>query len=344
MEENIKQERRIIKISRKKVKRVVWGIVIILVLLFVGLFLRNNSLSVDNSIGSSIMPSSDYSESVNYRLSSNLGDSYGSKTSSISDTREFLKTNYSATIETRNVSNMVRDVKNIIKGSEGRVDQFNSSEKYGYVSFVVPKSNFETFRDEMESLTHEKLYTESISSENLLTEKQRIEEKTNTTTQSLESLTAKRDELTVVYTKAVGVINKEISRIASDLVKVRASIATEEDVEIISTLRRQETSLVQQQTYQKQKLSEENTNYLASKKNFDTLISGANSDLTNINKQDVKFADNIETVNGSVRVNWVSLWGMARIFSPIHPTIIIIGIIIILMISFRRKIPKIVME
>ena len=57
---------------------------------------------------------------------------------------------------------------------------------------------------------------------------------------------------------------------------------------------------------------------------LDAMISNASNNVTNINKQDDQLIDNVETVNGYVAIEWVSLWEMARIFSPIHPTLVII--------------------
>jgi hypothetical protein len=68
--------------------------------------------------------------------------------------------------------------------------------------------------------------------------------------------------------------------------------------------------------------------------------------LANINKQDNQFADNIETVNGSVRITWISMWQMVKIFSPIHPTfiIIILGIVLGVFLNRKGKIPKVEFE
>lgn len=65
--------------------------------------------------------------------------------------------------------------------------------------------------------------------------------------------------------------------------------------------------------------------------------------LKNIEKTDEQFTDDIETVNGTVNVSWVTLWQMAEIFSPIHPTLVVIIIIIIGWFYFRHKsyVPKV---
>ena len=253
---------------------------------------------------------------------------YYNEQSDITDTREFLKTSYSATLKTRDVSEVVKEVKNAIRDVEGRIDRMNSSEKYGQISFVVPKSRFEEFRSEIESLTYAKLYTENISSQNLLSQKQGIEEQTENILSTLESLKKQKDDLALKHTQVINSINREITRIRAELANVRSTMAGATEPSVITLLRNQESSLTGQEIIQKQKLSGENNNYAVQNQNLERLIINENNNLTNINKQDSQFANNIETVNGTVRIYWISVWNLIKEYSPIPPWILIILIII----------------
>ncbi|KKP60332.1 MAG: hypothetical protein UR64_C0011G0027, partial [Candidatus Nomurabacteria bacterium GW2011_GWE1_35_16] len=42
-----------------------------------------------------------------------------------------------------------------------------------------------------------------------------------------------------------------------------------------------------------------------------------------------------------VSAQWISLWEMAVIFSPIHPTLVIIILIILGFVLFRKRMPKV---
>lgn len=288
------------------------------------------------SVNSSRLKLSDYMPSSNY----------GNNQASISDTREFLKTDYNATIKTRDVSRVVKFIENAIKGADGRIGSISSTEKYGRISFVVAKSEFEDFRTEIEGLTHEKLYTESVSSVNLLTQKQGIEEQQGNIVNSLGNFETQRNNLTISHNKAVSSINKEISRIQKEIIQVRVSMSTTTDQTILASLANQEASLLNQESIQKKNLSNENSNYSIQKQNLDNLINNENNNLTNINKIDSQFMDNVETVNGYITVQWINLWEMAKIFSPIHPIFIIIILFIIFWALFRKSkfVPKIVLE
>lgn len=265
---------------------------------------------------------------------------------SINDTREFLKTSYSANIKTRDVQSVVSSAKNIVKGNDGRIDNLSSSEKSGYLTFVVPKSKFETFRKEIEALTHKKLFSETNTSQNLLNQKQSIEEQTSRINDSLESLQQQKESLQTKHAQSVASINKELSSIRSQLSEVRKTIEGTQDQDTLNSLRSQENTLVTREATQKQKLNTENNSYSVENTNLDNQIKNQNTNLLNVNKQDTKFSDNIETVDGYISVNWISVWEMIRAFSPIAPEILIALIVIIFWIILAKLnyVPKFTLE
>ncbi|HEY5589195.1 MAG TPA: hypothetical protein VIK86_09615 [Candidatus Paceibacterota bacterium] len=348
-----KRERKVIKISKKKFTIVT--VIIVVILLFVAwaaMSVVTNTFGIgarEKMTGQNIVPSM---PSINDNLgSSNKGivqqpDYYGNPQPNITDNREFLKTNYSATIKTRNVSEVIQDVTNIVKGADGRIDNSYSSEKSGRVSFVVAKSKFEQFKNQIESITNKKLYTETISSKNLLNQKQNIEEQTGNIVNTLANLQSQKTTLENSHIQTVTIINKEITRIKAELVSVREVIATSTEPLVLESFRNQESALIKQEAVQKTKLTNENNSYLAQSQNLDNLINNYNEGLTVVNKQDSQFTDNIETVNGYVDVNFVSLWEIAEIFSPIHPSIIIIILVILIWIYLKRKgtIPRVELQ
>lgn len=266
---------------------------------------------------------------------------YDGGSPSVNDTREFMKTNYSATIKSRSVSDTVRDVKNTVRDVDGRIDSFNSSETYGYVSFVVPKSKFDQFRDEMESLTHKKLYKENVSSQNLLSQKQSIEEQTNSATSLRDKLAQDKIALDAKHSRTITSINTELASVQNELATVRTAIAGTTNASQLVALRNQEATLVARQTSLKQQKDAENKNYTSQSASLNSQIDNAKNALENLGKQDTQFTENIETVSGSVSVDFVNLWEMAQIFSPIHPTIIIIILCILALWLFIKKGPKV---
>lgn len=248
---------------------------------------------------------------------------------SIGDTREFLKTSYSARVLTRNVQDVVTQAKNIVKGNDGRVDNISSSEKSGYLTFVVPKSKFETFSKEIEGLVPKKLISVTSSSQNLLSQKQSIEEQTDSINAALESLRQQKETLLASHTQALAAINKELQSIRSELSAIRKMIKETTDASTLETLRNQETTLVSRESAQKQKMATENSKYIAADASLDNQIKSQNASLENVAKRDENFTENIETVIGSIDVRWVSIWQMIEKFSPVPPEILIVVLAII---------------
>ena len=261
----------------------------------------------------------------------------------ITDTREFLKTSYSAQIKTREVSSIITNIKNAVKGAEGRVDNINTSEKSGYISFVVPKTNFDEFKNEVQNIAGAKLYTENISSQNLLGEKQGIEQQGQVITQSLADLQKSKKILDSKHTAIIKSITNDLVNVEKELANVRLMESTTEDPTDLSQLRSQESEYIHRESILKQNQDAENKSYALESNSLQNQIAQANNNLTNNIKQDTTFTNNIETINGYINVNWVSLWEMAKIFSPIHPTIIVIILVLLILYFLKRikVIPKI---
>jgi len=348
--------RKVIRVSRKKLITTVVVIIVLAVIAF-GVRALLYTFGIGTSYDAEQMspsampcipsPGIDCSDSYNKTSKREVIDFNNNKyqTPSSEDTREFLKTSFSASIKTRKVQETVTDIKNIIKGADGRIDNFYSSEKSGRISFVINKSKFDAFKNEIEGVANTKLYTETTSSENLLGDKQKIEAQTAYEQGELANYKNQKDTLATSHTKTVSSINKELTRIRADLVKVRAIIAITTMADT-TALRNQEASLVAQETAQMKLLNSENSSYETQNKNLESAITSANIRLTQITNLDSQFTDYVETVNGSISVNWISLWEMAKIFSPIHPTLIII--ILVIAIGFflkrNRHVPKVVLQ
>src|SRR3990167_11466300 len=120
----------------------------------------------------------------------------------VTDAREFLKVNYNATMQTRDVQGLTRRVETTVRGYSGRIDQESSSPQYGYVSFVVPMSKYDAFRAELESLVDSRFLTVNISSQNLLPQKQSIEEQQKQADNTLADYKAARQSIVNAHASA----------------------------------------------------------------------------------------------------------------------------------------------
>lgn len=207
----------------------------------------------------------------------------------ITDTREFLKTYYNASMRTRDVPSLTRRVETTVRGYDGRIDQQSSSLKYGYVSFALPQAKYDAFRTELESLVGNRFLAVNISSQNLLPQKISIEEQQVQADSNLAAYKAARQKLVAAHASAVQSLQA----------KINAPEATASDI-----------ALFQQQ------LANENASYAAQLSNADANIKYAQDWVKAVQTQDQTLLNNVATVNGTVSIQWISFWDMARLYLP----------------------------
>lgn len=339
--------RRVIRISRRKL---LYPLILVLLFLaffsyrmFVGIFgLQPSNLNrseiptVAPSGGSGMSEPSRGSDSIYY-------PEYNNGQPNITDTREFNKVSYSAEIKSRDVSDTVRDVKGAVREVEGRIDSENESDKYGSVSFVVPKSKFDAFRDEIESITHKKFIIETITSQNLLSQKQGIEKQINSATTTLANLEKQKRDLDTKHSQTLASYNRELSSVQSQLVVIRQNLELTSDESQVQNLENQEAALMVRENQLKNNRDAENRNYTSQNQYYTSQIAYTKQNVANAKNSDTQFIDNVETVSGYVSVRWVSLWDIAKLFSPIHPAWIIIMLITLVFLFLSKKgyIPKV---
>ena len=227
----------------------------------------------------------------------------------VTDAREFLKVNYNATMQTRDVQGLTRRVETTVRGYSGRIDQESSSPQYGYVSFVVPMSKYDAFRTELERLVNSRFLTVNISSQNLLPQKQSIEEQQKQADEALADYKTARQELVNAHASAVKSLQSQIDADVQELAALRVQTSTPQIQAQIQAVSDDLSSL-------KQRLANENASYSSQLSNADSNIKYAEDWQKAVQTQDQALLDNVETVTGSVSVQWISFWAMAQLYLP----------------------------
>ncbi|MDO8183368.1 MAG: DUF4349 domain-containing protein [bacterium] len=207
----------------------------------------------------------------------------------ITDTREFLKTYYNASMQTRDVPALTRRVETTVRGYDGRIDNESSAEKYGYVSFALPQAKYDAFRAELESLVGRRFLKVDISSQNLLSQKVSIEEQQKQANKTLADYKAARQRIVTAHLNAVPSPSEDAS-------------------------------------------------YAINLSNADANIKYAQDWVKGVQTQDATLLANVATVNGTVSVQWISLWDMVRAYLPGYwiPTILAV-LAVLSFINDRRR-------
>lgn len=227
----------------------------------------------------------------------------------VTDTRELLKVNYSASMQTRDVAGLTRRVETTVRGYEGRIDQISASPKSGYVSFVVPMSKYDAFRGELESMVKSKFLTVNIQSSNMLPQKQGIEEQQKQADKTLAEYQASRLKVVDTHASTVKSLQSQIDASNVRLAELRAQTPTYD-------LQLQIQGLVDEVASFKSQLAYENASYKSRLESVDSSIKYAKEWQTAVKTQDQELLDNVATVNGSVSIEWISLWDMVHTYLP----------------------------
>ncbi len=254
---------------------------------------------------------------------------------SVQDTREFLKYDYSATIKTRKVEQISSRVQTIVRGHGGRVDNMYVQEKHGYVYFVVPKSSLEAFKNEIKGLVNVRFYIESVRAQNLLPEKVIIEKSTETAKESLASLESALATLTKEHNTRISDLQKQLNGVVASINRLRREVTT-------STVRQEEIkrdisrlSAVQQKL--QRQMTDENESYDSQKFYLDEKIKNAKSEISDLAEQDQNLQDTVETVQGTIEVEWVSIFEIITLYVPYYWAWIISFCAIALAVNYFSK-------
>lgn len=265
---------------------------------------------------------------------------YYNEDEDITDTREFLKTTFGFDIKTRNVEKMHTRLKTIIRGYDGRIDNSNLTEKYASISFVLPKSTYDSFVEEVTEIFPEKFITIHENSTNLLGQKQNIETQIEYTSSTLENLKTERIDNIKKYDTKFASLNKEITRLDNSmyaLVAQRKNVSSTDTV-ALKKINDQINYLSRIRTDRTSDLMRAMTQHEKDLENFDNQIKNAENNLVELDKQDTKLINNVETVNGTITLQWISLFNIVNLYIPFTKILIIFFIgIILFYLLFGRK-------
>ena len=265
-------------------------------------------------------------------------EDYGYGTVGITDTRQFLKTTYHGTLQTRQVIEMVEELQNIIEDHDGRIDSVRGGNRLGALSFVLPKAEFDSFKGAMRELAHPRLYVEDISSENLLGEKQMIEATILDHSQNLDELDDQREQLEAGHAARVSSLQSQIANLQGQLndVRMTLSLALFEDDMARNNMLGREASLISSIASLERQLANEHARYASESDMIDGQTEYIESRLDASFEEDMQFMNNIETVDGDVFVYWISVWELLQLRAPWFIWIVIFICLLGVVIGIRK--------
>ncbi|MEN9560849.1 MAG: hypothetical protein RIQ56_122 [Candidatus Parcubacteria bacterium] len=233
----------------------------------------------------------------------------------ITDTREFNKTYYNAQMQTRDVPGLTRLVETTIRGSNGRIDQISSSQKYGSISFAVPQTKFDSFREQIETYVDWRFLEVNIQSQNMLSQKISIEEQQKYVNMSSSELSVTRKKEVARYEKERAGLQAQIDANEREIAMLDDSARTANETTIVSIKNRQ-IVLYDEQSRLRNSLALKEREYSQTIRMIDAQAGYLEDQGENLEKQDDALLADVATVNGTISIRWVSLWEVAQAYLP----------------------------
>jgi len=227
-------------------------------------------------------------------------------TPTVSDTREFLKIGYSASVQTQSVSKAGERVEVLVRGFGGRVDSASYSSESGYMSFVVPQDKFSQFRLALrEAVGGERFVFEHTNSENLLGQKQGLETEQTRTLEHLAELRTRLQSLASEHGAKVAALETEQRQNKSEQATVieMERLHPEQATVLVArleTLRR--SARVISNT-----LAAEQSSFSAQQNSLETEIRAAEQTARDLQGQTTELLEQVATVSGSVTLERIGL-------------------------------------
>ncbi len=275
---------------------------------------RDMALPQNSPGAASAMPEMDASYDSKY-MGMPAPPYYYGGTASAKDTREFNKIYYGASMMARDVQKLTRRVETTVRGHGGRIDSMSSAEKYGSLSFVISESKFQAFRNELESLVDSRFLTVNINTQNLLPQKQAIEEQRDYTDMNLTEVASARKKATSDYSAKKAEIQYQVDANDREYEMLQVALASADQNTRPNISARQSTLLSEQASLRSQLRTLEST-YLATINSLDAQKRYLEQNADALGKQDEVLMEDVATVNGSVSIQWVSFWQVAQLYLP----------------------------
>lgn len=230
----------------------------------------------------------------------------------IEDTRQFLKTDYGAYLKTRKVDALSEQLQILVRGLGGRIDSASSSDKNGYLSFVLPAEKLETFRTQLKSIVGEKFVNEHVQTENLLSQKVSIEDQTKDVEQQLAQLQVEKNQLTDAHNQTVGTLQAQLS--ANSKERARLLAEKQSHPEQASALEARIAELDKTRNRLHAEMGNENAVFTNRMAALDAQTQAAEANKTSLQKQDTQLIHTVATVRGNLSLTWISVWQLIDMY------------------------------
>lgn len=255
----------------------------------------------------------------------------------IADPREYLKTDYQAAIYTRNVQELTQRVQTAVRGFGGRVDGLNSSPTYGSIHFVIPASQFNAFQNEVINLAGKRFLIENIYTENLLPQKQSIEQDSESARKTLIQLNVDRAQLIENHNRVLTAIHAQLAAYVYELSQLKREVTIDPVRQAQIAARIQ--WLLKEEKIINARLENENADYGRNFQLLDIKIMNAKNNIEFLRAQNQQLLNTVATIRGTISFHWISWRQIVNLYIPFPwiPILLMGGAVITYGINRRKN-------
>jgi len=219
----------------------------------------------------------------------------------------------------------------------------NISDKYGYLNFAVPADKFDAFQSQIRGLVGSRFIVETINTQNLLPQKQTIEQQKKNMEETATQLKQGRNQLNSSHKLIVASIQSKIDRIEKDLTALKIKLDVTSDPAKREALKAQEKDLLTEKAGRENELSNENSIYTKKFNSLNVQIRDNEVALASLTKQDQDLIDTVATVRGTIYLNWISIWEVVRLYVPINLGFLLFGAAAIVAYFIQHRKPRLLL-
>ena len=152
----------------------------------------------------------------------------------------------------------------------------------------------------------------------------------------MDELKQDRTDLVKNHEEKVASLQKEVNRlngIIYSLMGQRKDIPTTDTI-ALQKINEQINYNLRLRNTQNESLNNENNQYQKNLNALDQRISAQENRLAVLDKQDTNLLNNVETVDGTISIRWISLFEIVNLYIPVYKTLIILFVLIIIFYLF----------
>lgn len=266
---------------------------------------------------------------------------FAPKSVPFTDTRELLETDYAAQLRVRHVAETSGRVQTIVRGHRGRVDAETTSEEFASVTFAIPATELERFRDEIRVLAGARFFTERTASVNRLTDQVNYERMESTAAETIAQIERDRTDRIAAFRTVEAQYLARVRTLRDRTQQLREQLRTAIDADARNATEAQIRDTERETASAHAAFQPKRTAHDREIQSIDARLFWQNEQLESAQTAQVNLAERVATVTGTVAMERISLVGVGWAYLGDHWIAALLGVLALLALARMDRRPLI---